>query len=271
MKKHRLSYLFISILLVGTFFIAGCNAVLKVEDKKIEPGELETRQYDYDDFIEVDISSAFSYEIQEADSWSVEITAGRNLFKYIIVTKSARELDIDMNTPGVSIWTNGYYTRPKVTITMPELAALDSSGATDGTVIGFSSDGNLDISGSGASEIELMDITAGRTTMDLSGASKISGTIQVDRLELDVDSASKVQLEGSVDFLAVDCSGASQADLSSFIARDVDISLSGASKSTISLDGKLDVKLSGASTLEYIGEPVIGDMEVTGASTFRKK
>jgi len=271
MRKYIWLLLIISVLLTGTILFTGCRVVLVAADDEIEPGELETRQFDYDDFSKVDISSAFSYEIQKADNWSIEITAGKNLFEYIILTKSAQELDIDMNIPGSIIWTSGSYPRPKVIITMPELTALDSSGATDGSVTGFTSVGDLDISLSGASKIELTDITSGRTIIDLSGASRISGSIHVDNLELEVDSASKVSLEGSADYLTVEASGASQLDLQDFITQNADITLQNASRGTFFLVETLNARVNGVSTLEYTGEPVIGDLEVTGASTFRKK
>jgi hypothetical protein len=271
MKKYGWLILIISIVLTGTLLITGCRVVLVPADDEIEPGELETKQFDYDDFSKVDISSAFSYEIQKADNWSIEITAGKNLFEYIVLTKSAQELDIDMHFPGGTIWTSGSYARPKVIITMPELAGLDGSGATDGTVIGFTSEGNLDISLSGASEIELSDIIVDKMFMDLSGASRISGSIQVERIDLEISSASRVRLEGSVNDVILDAGSASRADLSDLMARNVDATLREASSGIVNLDGTLNARLSSASTLEYIGEPVIGDLEVTGASTFRKK
>jgi hypothetical protein len=154
---------------------------------------------------------------------------------------------------------------------MPELAALDGSGATDGTVTGFSSEDDLLISLGGASEIELSDLTAGRVTMDLSGASKITGSIQADSIEFEISSASRVRLEGSAGDVILDTRGASRAELSDLIARNVNATLRDASSGIVNLDGTLNARLSSASTLEYVGEPIIGDLEVTGASTFRKK
>ena len=40
---------------------------------------------------------------------------------------------------------------------------------------------------------------------------------------------------------------------------------------TINLDGRLDAELSGASTLEYIGEPTLGSMVITGSSKLKRK
>jgi len=52
---------------------------------------------------------------------------------------------------------------------------------------------------------------------------------------------------------------------------NANIILSGASDGTINLDGRLDADLSGASTLEYIGEPTLGSLDISGASNLTKK
>ena len=271
MRKYGQFALVITIVLIIVFFISGCNAVLVEADEEIEPGELETRQYDFDEFIMVDIGSAFSYEIRKADNRSISITAGSNLFKYISVTESGQELDIDISIPGITLWGNKSYRRPRVIITMPELARLDSSGATDGTVTGFRSDGELDISMSGASKVDLGDISVVTATVDMSGASQVTGYIQTDNIELEVNTASKVRLEGSTNYLTVEASGASKLELQDFISQNADITLRDASRGVFNLKETLDARVSGASTLEYTGEPVIGILDVTGASTFRKK
>ena len=50
--------------------------------------------------------------------------------------------------------------RLKAVITMPQLRDLDSSGVTHGIVADFISTGNLDVTASGASSVELVKISA---------------------------------------------------------------------------------------------------------------
>jgi hypothetical protein len=59
--------------------------------------------------------------------------------------------------------------------------------------------------------------------------------------------------------------------LAGFTVNNADVSLSGASNGTVNLSGKLDANLSGASKLEYIGEPTMGAINTSGASTISKK
>jgi hypothetical protein len=73
------------------------------------------------------------------------------------------------------------------------------------------------------------------------------------------------------DSLATDGSGASHLELADLEVGNANVTLSGASDATIKLAGRLDADLSGASTLEYIGEPTLGIMGTTGASTVKRK
>ena len=271
MKKSVLLLLIILILLFGTFFIGGCRIVLVPADEKIEPGEMETRQYNLDEFTDVDISSAFSYEIQKADNWNIRIKAGSNIFEYISVTKSGQKITVDINIPGGTFWSNRSYSRPQVFITMPELTGLNSSGATDGTVIGFENDGYLNISLDGACKVELLNLTASKSHIELSGASQVTGYIQTGSIDIDANSASRIHMEGSAEYLTVEAGGASKVEFQDFVSQNADITLQDASRGVFNLVETLDARVRGASTLEYTGEPVIGTLEITGASTFRKK
>ena len=177
-------------------------------------------------------------------------------------------------------------------ITMPQLTELGISGASDGEVAGFNSANDLDIEVSGASELELTDMAAGDIDFEISGASEVEGDIkaggdvtfdmsgasEVDAdieaggdVELDLSGASRLEMRGSAQKMRVEASGASQLDLDSFAVQDADVDLSGASQATINLDGRLDAELSGASELEYIGEPTLGSLDTSGASNLTKK
>ena len=78
-------------------------------------------------------------------------------------------------------------------------------------------------------------------------------------------------MEGSTESMVVDASGASSLKLADFKVKDARIALSGASDSTVNLDGNLDVDLSGASTVKYIGQPALGILDMTGGSTLEKQ
>jgi hypothetical protein len=271
MKKLIILTALLSVLLMATFLVSGCGIILVPKDGDTEPGETETRQYDFTEFTHVDIGSAFDYEIRQADNYSISITVDSNMFEDIRVTKVGQTLDIGVEFPGITVTIFNVAPKLQAVITMPQLQELDSSGATQGIVTGFRSDENLDVTVSGASTVELKDIAAGDTTFDISGASEVNGDIVVKDLELEVSGASKVRLKGLADSLATDGSGASHLELADLEVGNANVTLSGASDATIKLAGRLDADLSGASTLEYIGEPTLGIMDTTGASTVKRK
>ena len=272
MKNQKTLMAILVGLLLTTLLISGCQTILVTRNGDTETGETETRQFDFSEFTRVDIGSAFSYEIMQSDTYSISITANNNLFDDIKVAKEGQTLIIGMEFQEVP-WAIKINTNPslKAVITMPQLDALDSSGATNGVVSRFSSTEGLDIIVSGASSVELVQIVAGGIYFDISGASDVAGALKAEGIDLDISGASSIQLEGAASDIDIEASGASHLKLSGLTVNDANITLSGASDCTLNLNGRLDIELSGASELEYIGEPTLGEMDITGASTLKKK
>ena len=118
---------------------------------------------------------------------------------------------------------------------MPDLRALNFSGATKGTITGFSSSHDFNL--------------------DLSGASGLDGNIQAGDAMVMLSGASRVELEGSAKDINVNASGASRVNLSRFPVNNAQVLLSGASSGTINLNGRLDADLSGASNSATLASP----------------
>ncbi len=109
--------------------------------------------------------------------------------------------------------------------------------------------------------------------LELSGGSRgsISGFVGLASLDLELSGGSHVDVEGSASDLTVDASGGSILDLSGFPVNDAEITFSGGSSGTISLDGTLDADVSGGSRLWYIGSPTLGNIDTSGGATVQKK
>jgi len=157
-----------------------------------------------------------------------------------------------------------------VRITMPLFRGLRLSGATRGTVNGFSSSEDFEVELSGASSVT-GEITAGDTELSLSGASSAELTASANDVVIKASGASRAELTGSANDVVIKASGASRVELGGFAVHNVGIKLSGASRSTVKLDGTLDARLSGASHLSWIGNPIIGDIRASGASRLSRK
>jgi len=209
------------------------------------PGNLKTEEMEFSDFTAVEVDGAFEVSVTQSSSYSVIIIADEKIIDNVEVTQTEDTLKIGME-PGIYTGTR------KAEITMPELDKLLLSGATRGTVEGFSSSNSFVLGLSGASSLEMTNINVGDAEIEVSGASTLNA-------------------RGTASDLAALVSGASNVDLSDFPVNDADVNLSGASRATINLDGRLDAEVSGASTLEYMGDPTMGDINTSGSSTINKK
>jgi hypothetical protein len=263
MKKIILGTILVIMLVYG-LMLPGCIR----RDLSEKNGPITTQTYDFTGFTGVDAGSALQLEVTAGDTYSVTITAGQNLFDHIRVVKSGSILKI--YTEGWSInWWWGNYT-PKVTITMPVLETIYISGAADGTVTGFKSDKDLSLKASGASKLNL-DMDTGFFTADISGASNVNGRLNASSSDITISGASDINLSGSGGNIKLSGSGASTASLRYFTVDDADVELSGASNGSVDVSGRLDVDLSGASDLNYYGNPTMGNIRTTGASDLNKK
>jgi hypothetical protein len=99
-----------------------------------------------------------------------------------------------------------------------------------------------------------------------SGASRVE-ILRVDTPELAVrlSGASSCDAVGSADRHHLDLSGASRCETGDLVSREVRASLSGASYALVRALDRLVVTASGASTLEYFGNPVV-EASVSGGS-----
>ena len=207
-------------------------------------GPMRTQTYDFTDFTKVEIGSSFRFEVIQSESYSVSITAPETLFNHVQLSKDGDTLRVFQTGGMPPIGTH-------VKIMMPDLLAAKLSGSVKGSIKGFSSSHDFDL--------------------DVSGASNVSASIVAGDATFKVSGASKVQLDGSANNINVDVSGASTFNLSGFAVNDIKIVVSGSSNAAINVMGRLDADLSGASKLSYTGEPTMGDISTSGASTISKK
>ena len=159
---------------------------------------------------------------------------------------------------------------PGVKITLPELRGLYLSGASEGNVTGFKSSQDFDLTLSGASELN-MDMETGNFLCEISGASEVTGYLKASSSDIVLSGASKIRVNGSGGDIKIDASGASQVDLANFNVNNADISFSGASDGSLNINGRLDAVLSGASFLEYSGNPTLGNFNLTGGSDLKRR
>jgi hypothetical protein len=205
-------------------------------------GETDTKDFDFRDFTAISAGAAFQVKITKASNYSITITVDRDKMDKIEVTKVGNRLNIGLkpNTGPLN------FSTLEAEITMPDISSLILSGASNGTIQGFSF----------THEFSLI----------VSGASKLSGDLDAGDVTFTLSGASTVDIQGSAGDMAVSAAGASHVRLSSFEVDNADIMLSGASDGTVNMDGTLDADLSGASSLTVRGDAIMGDVNLSGGS-----
>ena len=228
-------------------------------------GNVVTRKMDFTDFTNVEVGSCFRVDIKRTDSHSVTISGNEEVFDYVNVAKSG-------NTLKISIKPLTFFTRPNLQagIAMPKLNKLRLGGAAICTVSGFSSDDAFDLNISGSSVLHV-DIEAGKTKVEVSGAGRLRGKMKLADAEFTLSGASRAELSGAANNVVLSAWGASRLDLADFILNDTGINLKGASEASVTVNGKLDMDLSSGSRLYYSGNPTMGKINVSGASTLSQR
>ena len=232
--KTKLKFLpFFSVLLIA-ILLTSCF----VDD----PGPLQEveRQYSVVDFDRLEMGDAFHIDVQRGNFFEINVRGDRRNIEDLIVTKEGGTLIIRYRQ---------HRQRRHDTfieITMPELYAVNFSGASDSRVYGFFEAENFDVYLSGASVCQL-------------DADPL-------RLKAVVSGASYLNLRGDAQEMDADVSGSSALKAFNFPVARVEISLSGGSDAQVSVSEDLKVIASGASHLVYRGDPAVTS-DVSGASS----
>lgn len=194
----------------------------------------DSKAFEFSDFTEVEGEEDVRISISVGKPWKVrvfgpdreEIQMERNGKRLIII--SEEELDEDT----------------RVVIEMPTLSALRLSGAA---------------------ECEILDFSQGNLEYRLSGASHLSFKGVAKDILSEASGASQVLLNGSAVSITHEGSGASQLEADGLEVKQADLEVSGAAHAEIKVLETLNAKASGASSIEYAGNPARVKEQKTGA------
>jgi len=211
-------------------------------------GRIVTEDFNIRGFSRLQISNAFQVEVIRSGSYRVGVRVDDNLREHLRVEKRGETLVIGLE-PLRSFNLGG--ATMEAEIHMPDLRGIEVSGASDVRISGFSSGRDFDAK--------------------LSGASYLDGEITAQDVSIDASGASRIRLRGKAEDLRLDVSGASNLDLGDFPVQDADIELSGASEAEVVLSGTLDIHASGASRLYFGGRPTMGRIDLSGASSIKRR
>ncbi len=210
------------------------------------------KEFDFTGFTEVEVRNALKVEVRRGDAFSVAVEADEQALADVKVSLTGDRLiaKLEARWGHVGLLFKGV-SSPKVSVTMPDLKYLELAAASRGEVNGFN---------------ELENFQA-----ILAGASSLTGNVGAKTMKLEAGAASHFELSGNAASAEIELTAASNANLEKMNIGDARIKLAGAASMTINMTGKLDADVSGASSLRWLGTPALGDVKITGASTFAKK
>ncbi len=136
------------------------------------------------------------------------------------------------------------------TIAVHEMRSIISSGACSIDGVGVWNVSDLYIQTSGASDIDL--------------------NVNAKTLNLQSSGASSTEFLGTVDQLQINISGAGEVDAFGLQARTANVVCSGAGQVEVSVSDELAAQATGASKIEYRGNPVLSKRITGGMSVIRK-
>lgn len=248
------------LLLTGLTALYGCGDVITAS------GETSTFEMNYKDFTRVEISAGFEVEITRADTFFINITIDKSLYEYVSIAQRGDTLHVGLKA-------NRTYTAAvrQAVISLPDLRRLELSGGSKATVTGFSVTHAIDFVLSGASGLTLNPLKTGDASFALSGASTVNGNIGMANGGFTLSGGSNLELTGTATGIKIDASGSSSINLPEFPVTTADVKLGGISAAVIKVSDLMDVHLSGASSLDYIGSPRIGKMNISGGSKLNQK
>jgi hypothetical protein len=208
-------------------------------------GNLVEQSRELGEFNRIAVSHAFEVDVRIGEQPSVTVTADDNVIEHVTMTVSDGLLRLGLR-PGFQV----RQATLEATVTAPRLEEVRGSGAVD---------------------VRVNDTVVGeRMRIHASGASDVTGRLEVSAVEVVASGASTVRLEGTADEADLEASGASQLELADLQTAQARARLSGASEGVVAVDDTLDVELSGASTLRYLGEPSITREALSGASSLER-
>jgi hypothetical protein len=243
----------------------GCEVVINPKTI-VGSGAIKEYPLSFTGFEQLTVSGPIPTQIFQSERAYVSVKVNENILPYVQVNQIVDLLRINLD-PSV----NYRNLDIMVTVGMPKLRALGVSLAGKCTLNTFNSKDFVEISVSAASNLEIKGLNAGTFSLFLTSASSTSGTLNAEEGRMTISGASRLNLKGQCSDAFISASAASQANMADYWVNNADIFCSGVSSASINAGGKLNIDLSGVSSLIYGGSPVLGTVRVAAGSTLSRR
>ena len=256
--------LFALMLLVG--FVVNAQ-----ENKSIVYDE-NAQQRKVPSFTAISVSSAIDLYLTQSNKNEVAVSAANDEIRDHIITEVVGgTLIIRLGDKGTWFsWRKWGNYKTKAYVSIKDIDALTASGASTVHLVNTIESPKMRIKLSGASDFK-GNIKAGVLIYQLTGASDYKGEVIANSIDIDGSGASSIELIGRVDDLAIEVSGASDAKLYNLTAKGAILRASGASNIGVTVTEILRASSSGASDINYKGNPTVKESNTSGASSIRRR
>jgi len=223
-------------------------------------------------FTAISVSSAIDLYLTQSNKNDVAVSASNDEIRDHIITEVVGgTLIIRLGDRGTWMsWKKWGNYKTKAYVSIKDIDALTASGASNVHLVNTIESPKMRIKLSGASDFK-GNLKAGVLMYQLTGASDYKGEVIANSIDIDGSGASKIELTGNVDDLAVEVSGASDAKLYNLTAKGAILRASGASNISVTVTEILRANSSGASDINYKGNPNVKESNTSGASSIRRR
>ena len=257
-------------IIVGFILIISCQLIAQDKTAVIYDNHTQVRKVP--NFTAISVSSAIDLYLTQANSNEVAVSATEDEIRDHIITEVVGgTLIIRLGEHGTWFsWKKWGNYKTKAYVSIKEINAINASGASNVHLVSTIESPKMRIKLSGASDFH-GDIKAGTLYYKLSGASEYVGKVYAKNILIEESGASSIDLEGTADDLSLDISGASDAKLYKLITKGAVVHTTGASHAKVNVTEILKAVSSGASDIDYKGNPNVKESNSSGASSIKKR
>jgi hypothetical protein len=241
--KKLLLTVAVAISLTITAAFPGCTGVGSSMNGS---GKVKDQDLKFTDFNTINVHGPFELEIVRDSSFKAVLSTDDNLIGRVRGSLDRKTLMLSIEAPATF-----YPTKLKVSISMPDISGLSLSDAAKATMSGFNSFNDFNLY--------------------LNKGSNLNGAIEADDMTINLSGASQAAMAGKSRTLDLQCSAGSKLDMGDFQVTRAQVKLKEASEATLNVSGELDVVMSDASKIYYLGNPLISDTSISGGSTMIRK
>jgi hypothetical protein len=246
--------------------------VVNAQENKSIVYDENAQQRKVPSFTAISVSSAIDLYLTQSNKNEVAVSATNDEIRDHIITEVVGgTLIIRLGDKGSWFsWRKWGNYKTKAYVSIKDIDALTASGASTVHLVNTIESPKMRIKLSGASDFK-GNIKAGVLMYQLTGASDYKGEVTANSIDIDGSGASSIELIGKVDYLSIEVSGASDAKLYNLTAKGALLRASGASNIGVTVTEILRANSSGASDINYKGNPTVKESNTSGASSIRRR